>query len=159
MSVIASTLALAAAPHRLLVAQELAGAPAGMAQAGQPGSDGSVRSLDLTVWMGGGHDTVINRAPVFDPALEPSNSSGQLGAGAAYGRIGKRLSLTAGIDSTFRLNSAGSRLWALDDHATFGLGFDLTSRTRVEVRQVAKYAAANPLIATPGTASEETSAI
>jgi hypothetical protein len=122
----------------------------GTSASSQPG-----RTLDLNIWMGGGHHGRIIHGGQdvngMDPSVDADNSNGQFGLGAAFSRRRQRLAINVDAESAFRADSAARRLWALDHRGAVRMAFSLTRSTLVEVSQAAKYTAVNPLVGTPVT--------
>ena len=147
--VLVSAVALVAASSRLASAQDSPASPRAEAAA----ADQSSQKLNLGVWMGGGRDGRINHMSSELPSLyEPDNSDGQIGIGASFSRLSKRVSLGGDLQSGLRIDSATQRAWSSDQRGSFDLALSLTRHLRVEARQLVKSASLNPLVDVPRTA-------
>jgi hypothetical protein len=149
MSVIVSSLALAGMPLPSS-AQDFAG----VTDARVAVPEGKRRALDMGVWFGSGYEGRTIHEPgawgLLDPTLDADNARNQLGLTGAYAQRGRRLSLDADGETSFRTDSTAQRLWSLDHRANFGLTLQLGRYTSIEARQSGRYAALNPLVGGQG---------
>src|SRR5215831_2561965 len=145
MTLLASALALVATATERGAAQSGTAGPVGA-------PDTASQRLDVTLWAGSAHDVrlkTVEDATDLSLITDPTNTHGELGAGLGYERRGRRLTLDAGMDTTGRLDSAAEQPTSLEHRAAAGFDFDVTRRTRISTRASGKYAAVNPLVATP----------
>jgi hypothetical protein len=128
-------------------------------QAGGTGASNNGRSLDLTGWLGSGFDARSARWAAesvgIDPALTADNAHAQAGLGLSFTRTRPRTLFSADLQSGLRGNSATVRPLTSDHRGTLAFGLSLSRRTRVDVRQMVKYAAVNPFAALSSAATDD----